>query len=53
MQTIFMVVMTLTLLLSPVVFAKGGNNAGSKAGSSSKMQKSGSQYQNKNQNQSK
>lgn len=51
MQTIFMAVMTLTLLLSPVVFAKGGNSAGNKSSSGSKMQKIGSQYQNKNQNQ--
>jgi hypothetical protein len=54
MQNIFMSVITLTLLLSPLAFAKngnsGGNNVGSK-GSSSVMQKSGSQYQNKNQNQ--
>ena len=49
MQTIFMSVMTLTLLLAPLAFAKNGNSGGSKG--SSVMQKSGSQYQNKNQNQ--
>ena len=49
MKKIVMTLTAISLLLSPMAFAKGGKNGSNKG--SSGMQKSGPQYQHKNQNQ--